>query len=69
MISNCSLSTNLHGTHVDPLLSSAPGGGEDAHIAGDAGRRGGGAGGLDRVDGDCDDLPHARLRVCLDGLF
>ena len=63
-------SANLHGAHVDPLLSRTPGSREDADIsrAAAAAYGGGAARGLDGVDGDGDDLPHARLRVRLHGL-
>ena len=61
---------DLHGADVDPLLPRAAGRREDADISRAAAARGGGAAcGLDGVDGDGDDLPHARLRVRLHGLL
>ena len=61
---------DLHGTDVDPLLPRAAGRREDADISRATAAAGGGAAcGLDGVDGDGDDLPHARLRVRLHGLL
>ena len=61
---------DLHGADVDPLLPRTPGRREDADISRAADAGGGGAArGLHGVNGDGDDLPHARLRVRLHGLF